>query len=99
MTTSLDFLSVHVGDFDNIRVAGQQANIWHTADKGQTWVKEYEESGYNLNDIINIGTDVAYAVGWDGKILETIDNGSTWEQKNSGLTSTLYDVKDQWAHE
>ena len=97
--TSLDLLSVHVGTFENIRVSGQNGNIWHTADKGLNWEMEYEEPGYQLYDVLNIGTNTAYAVGTDSKILQTRDSGETWHDLGTDVTlynMPLYDVQDRW---
>lgn len=97
--TSLDLLSVDVGTFENIRVSGQNGNIWHTADKGLSWKLEYEEPGYQLYDILNIGTNTAYAVGTDSKILQTKDFGETWDNFETDVNlynTELYDVTDRW---
>jgi photosystem II stability/assembly factor-like uncharacterized protein/subtilisin-like proprotein convertase family protein len=97
--TSLDLLSVHVGTFENIRVSGQNGNIWHTADKGLNWEQEYEEAGYQLYDIINIGLNAAYAVGTDSKILETFDYGETWTEPGTDVTlydTPLFSVTNRW---
>ena len=95
--TTLDMLAIDIGTFENIRAVGQQNNIWHTSDKGLSWKKEYEEIGYNLNDILNSGTNTAYAVGLEGKILETIDFGETWKERNTGTNSILYSITDPWS--
>jgi len=92
VVTTWDLYSIHVGTFENIRVCGQQGTIWRTTDKGLNWNQEHAENGYNLYGIVNAGLNCAYAAGDDGKILETNDYGENWVSRNTGITTTLYDI-------
>lgn len=51
-------------------------SIFHTADSGKTWVKNYDRA--ELKDIFFINADTGWAAGWYYGMLFTGDGGITW---------------------
>ena len=59
--------------------------------KGWTWLNPKPE-GNTLNDVSIFGNNYAVAVGYNGLILRSSDNGETWSKINSGITNILWGV-------
>ncbi|MGH3681585.1 MAG: WD40/YVTN/BNR-like repeat-containing protein, partial [Natronosporangium sp.] len=75
-------------------VAGSEATIWRSADRGETWTKTYEQhtSAFVTDlSIVADGTDQRMMAGWFtfsggpiGAGLHSVDGGQTW-QPSTGL--------------
>jgi len=77
-------------------VVGNAGAIYATDDGGKTWVarvndKKQNFTTENLVDVEAIG-NLAWATGFDGIILHSIDGGLTWEKQASGTTMALQGV-------
>jgi photosystem II stability/assembly factor-like uncharacterized protein len=63
-----------------------------TTDGGQTWSGQIP-AGSLLNSLWFTDPHHGWAVGCAGTILHTTDGGLNWQLQNSGVDTTLYDVK------
>ena len=78
-------------------VAGNEATIWRSTDRGQTWTKVFENgASYKVAsiEILQDGTDLnmvaAYGSATLGNILRSSDGGLTWQNSSTGLDTTGY---------
>ncbi|ANB18646.1 S8 family serine peptidase [Dokdonella koreensis] len=85
-----------VGGKDN-GVAGSEATIWRSTDRGQTWTKVHEATaGYKVTaiEIIQDGTDlnmVATAGSASlGGVLRSTDGGASWQPSSAGIEPVGY---------
>ena len=51
-----------------------------------SWVNPLPQ-GNTLNDVKKLGNGIVYAVGDNGTILKSLDDGLTWNKQKSGVTS------------
>ncbi|MBK7130875.1 MAG: gliding motility-associated C-terminal domain-containing protein [Crocinitomicaceae bacterium] len=58
---------------------------------GPIWTAQNSGTSLYLTDIEYVTATTAYAVGYNGKILKSIDGGVTWNEQTSGVTQNLYD--------
>ena len=79
-------------------VAGYEATVWRSTDKGTHWTKVFEgtadnEYVYDL-ELIQDGTDQIISAGRNdqgsglGGAMRSVDGGTTWESASTGLPST-----------
>ncbi len=88
-----NLFSIDVIPYGDYRACGNQASIISSSDFGDTWVKENETSFLDLYNVDTKGIGgPAYAVGSKGAILETLNGGNTWTQKESPTINALNDV-------
>jgi photosystem II stability/assembly factor-like uncharacterized protein len=66
-------------------------SIYKTTDGGNNWFFIYD-AGKTLKSLQVIGPDTCWAVGDDGKILCSIDQGNSWEEQNSNTNLDLSSV-------
>ena len=83
-------------------VVGNSGTIYATDDGGKTWLLRQDEKKKNfttehLVDVTLVG-NLAWATGFDGVILHSIDGGATWEKQTSGTTMDLQGVYFQNAN-
>ncbi|MBI3518043.1 MAG: hypothetical protein HY062_01630 [Bacteroidetes bacterium] len=69
------------GYIDNSPVSGKQRGYLYTSnDGGNTWQRLNDLTAVDLKKIAMVnGSTIGYAVGKDGIVLKTQDNGSTWD--------------------
>jgi photosystem II stability/assembly factor-like uncharacterized protein len=77
-------------------VVGDRGTIFATDDGGKTWQKRLNDKKQpftteHLVDVQMLG-NLAWATGFDGIILHSIDGGVTWEKQDSGTTMDLQGV-------
>ncbi len=58
----------------------------------QTWSDRNSSISNDLEDVFFIDNNNGWAVGRQGKIIQTTDGGSTWSEQNSGSTKDLNKV-------
>lgn len=77
-------------------VTGEQGELWTTTDGGATaWVERTKAIQIPpLHSIIKYGRVGAMAVGDDGTVIITLDNGLSWKVEITGISANLYD----WAN-
>lgn len=85
-----------VGGRDN-GVAGDEATIWRSTNRGQTWTKVYEATaGYKVTaiEIIKDGTDLNMIASAGsaslGGVLRSSDGGVTWQASSTGIEPVGY---------
>lgn len=85
-----------VGGKDN-GVAGNEATIWRSTDRGQSWTKVYEATaGYKVTaiEIIQDGTDLNMIASAGsaslGGVLRSSDGGLTWQPSSTGIEPVGY---------
>jgi subtilisin family serine protease len=85
-----------VGGKDN-GVAGNEATIWRSTDRGQTWTKVYEATaGYKVTaiEIVRDGTDLNMIASAGsaslGGVLRSSDGGVTWQPSSTGIEPVGY---------
>ena len=72
---------------------GNGSAVTTSTDAGITWSVSYIDSqARNIQAARFIDQNTGYVVGSGGLIMKTTDGGDNWEQQNSGVTVTLYDV-------
>jgi photosystem II stability/assembly factor-like uncharacterized protein len=59
--------------------------IWRSTNSGVNWTQVLAE--VNMNSVSFFDDNNGYAAGDSGKIYRTLNNGLTWEQQGSGLTT------------
>lgn len=70
-------------------ISGDQGEILHTTDGGDSWTSQNADPMYNLMSVYFIDQNTGWAVGTGGTILKTTDGGANWTPQNSNVTSTL----------
>ena len=78
----------------NGAIVGAGGSIVFTEDMGSTWnpAAIAGESESKLNSIFFIDEKTGWAVGNDGKVLQTINGGKFWREQNSTVNANLTDV-------
>ncbi len=78
-------------DPDSGLIVGSQGIVYQTTNGGFNWVyKEADASNPNFRDVVyGDSGGVAVAVGENGVIYRSQDNGSTWSSTTSGTTKNL----------
>src|SRR4030095_9008395 len=73
---------------------GDGGKIFYSSDGGDNWVQQQSNSNANLRAVASnsISSGVTVAVGLNGVILRTTNNGSTWAAVNSGFSGDLFAV-------
>jgi photosystem II stability/assembly factor-like uncharacterized protein len=79
----VDFIDDFSGD-SKLAVCGEDGTIYHTTSSGGVWDWQPVNTitTHTLRDIITIGCCLYIAVGDNGTIIKTNDNGQTWEDKS-----------------
>lgn len=69
--------------------------ILHSADQGRTWQVQYKgpNSLHEVNSIESADGTLLVAVGADGTLLRSADQGARWQKMASGTTEDLFAVK------
>jgi hypothetical protein len=77
-------------------LAGTEATIWRTTDRGQNWTKVYEATSnakVTAVEIVQDGTDLNVLASWGGTgfggMLHSADGGATWTASSSGLPTDV----------
>lgn len=84
---------VRVGE--KIFLAGERGHIGWSEDNGVTWTQSKVPTIQDIN-ALHFGTaDIAWAVGHDGNIFNTIDAGKTWNLQLDGLAYNLIRAQSQ----
>jgi len=108
------FHDIYFSDFDNGWIVGGCQTgevILHTADGGDTWVTQYNNSSINFNSVYFIDNETGWAVGgsfvaYPGfpSIVRTTNGGDTWQlatipyYPNCSLSSIYFsDIDNGWA--
>lgn len=85
-----------VGGKDN-GAAGNEATIWRSTDRGQTWTKVYEATAGNkvtAIEIVQDGTDLNMVATSGsaslGGMLRSTDGGATWQPSSTGIEPVGY---------
>jgi photosystem II stability/assembly factor-like uncharacterized protein len=77
-------------------VVGNSGTIYATEDGGKTWKLRQNDKKQNFTTehlvAVQMLGNLAWATGFDGMILHSIDGGVTWEKQNSGTTMDLQSV-------
>jgi photosystem II stability/assembly factor-like uncharacterized protein len=94
--TTPDLHAIAFRDDTHGIVVGNSGTIFATDDGGKTWVLRQNDKKQNfttehLVDVQMIGNQ-AWATGFDGVILHSIDGGVTWEKQTSGTSMDLQSV-------
>lgn len=86
----IDFIDKNTGWV----VGGSTTRIFKTTDGGINWAPQTGPATVTaaLNSVNFVNADTGYAVGNSGKIIRTIDGGTTWTEQTSGVTASLYKV-------
>ncbi len=72
--------------------AGDNGEIFKTADGGATWVKQSSGISSSIQGIAFLDEQIGWATGAFGAVLKTINGGSTWSvDKISEAASSSYD--------
>src|SRR6476646_2094027 len=87
--TDVFFFDQNTGVVSGILFTGQGA-IARTTDGGTNWSTSLYDQAMQGVDFTT--TDIGFAVGWAGRILNTTDSGITWSDQISGTSVNLNDV-------
>jgi len=67
--------------------------VFGTTDGGQSWNTQYEgSSGLAIWSVLPLNSQVAYAVGDGGLVLNTTDGGSTWQTQSTPTSAFLFGI-------
>ena len=80
-----DLLSVHFSDADHGWAVGRWGGIIHTADGGQTWLKQTSGTDHTLTAVFFVDSNTGWAAGEQGTILHTTNGGKTWSPQKSPM--------------
>jgi photosystem II stability/assembly factor-like uncharacterized protein len=82
--------------FDSGRgaIVGAGSSVYFTEDAGASWnqANVFGKSAVKLNSVFFADQKSGWAVGSEGKILQTSSGGKTWREQNSRVTADLFDV-------
>ena len=84
---NMDFANGSYGLF-----VGKNGSIVRTTDGCAHFEELNSGVASQLNDVVCVDENIAFAVGDSGAILATTDAGNTWKKQNSGTTFVLYAV-------
>jgi photosystem II stability/assembly factor-like uncharacterized protein len=87
--TDVFFFNQNVGVVTGAVFDGRGA-IARTTDAGMNWSTLFYDQALQGADFPT--TDIGFAVGWAGRILNTTDSGVTWTDQTSGTSVNLNDV-------
>lgn len=81
-------------DDQNGAIVGAGGNVYFTEDAGANWnqANVFGKSSAKLNSVFFADRKTGWAVGSEGKILQTLSSGRTWREQNSKITKDLFDV-------
>jgi len=71
-------------DGERLLVAGEQGHILYSDDDGQNWVQADVPVSLTITSVAFAGTGQAWAAAHDGYLLNSADNGLTWQVKLTG---------------
>jgi len=71
-------------------VSSGQGALSYTSNGGTSWSTEF--FGTDLKGLDFAGTNIGYAVGRDGYIIKTTNQGTNWINQTSGVSNILRDV-------
>ena len=69
---------------DRLLVVGEQGHILYSDDDGQTWTQADVPVSLTITSVTFAGPNQAWATAHDGYLLNSADNGATWQVKLSG---------------
>ena len=71
-------------DGERLLVAGEQGHILYSDDDGQNWVQADVPVSLTITSVAFAGPGQAWAAAHDGYLLNSADNGLTWQVKLTG---------------
>ncbi len=93
---SVHFTSANDGTATGMLLTGNSEVILQTFNGGINWTLVSVFNGGNwprmLNKLFFINSSIGYAAGSNGRILKTINGGSSWSSQPSGTSERLYDI-------
>jgi parallel beta-helix repeat protein/predicted outer membrane repeat protein len=93
---SVVFINENTGYAGGTNTSMARGTILKTTDGGVSWSSQVFINSNNVNSIIIINADTAYAVGQisgiSGKIFKTVDGGENWSINSIGNSNSLYSV-------
>jgi photosystem II stability/assembly factor-like uncharacterized protein len=72
---------------------GRWGTILHSADGGETWVRQTSGTDYTLSSISFVDPQNGWIVGDGGTILRTKDGGKSWVKQKSPISYFLFGVQ------
>lgn len=94
--TTQNLNAVHFADADNGVAVGANNAVIYTNDAGATWAAVTGPvPGQNLLSVWAVSADIWF-VGADnsGRLYYTLDGGTTWVEKTTGMSGTAGDITD-----
>ena len=85
--TDLEFLDCSSGI-----VIGTLGEIYQTSDAGVTWTSKYVCQCKGLMGLTHTTPNAVWAVGSKGTLVTSVDGGTTWQERNLGITDDLENV-------
>ena len=71
-------------------LTGRYGTVLKTSDYGQTWSTDAHSLTFSdIRDVKKVDSNVMVTVGFEGKIFMSSDQGSHWEERNSGTNNNL----------
>ena len=71
-------------DGERLLVAGEQGHILYSDDDGQSWTQADVPVSLAITSVAFAGPGQAWATAHDGYLLDSADNGATWQVKLTG---------------
>jgi photosystem II stability/assembly factor-like uncharacterized protein len=71
-------------DGERLLVAGEQGHILYSDDDGQSWTQADVPVSLTITSVAFAGSGLAWATAHDGYLLNSADNGATWQVKLTG---------------
>ena len=78
---------------DRLLVAGEQGHILFSDDDGQTWIQADVPISLAITSVAFAGPGKAWATAHDGFLLNSADNGTSWQVKLTGSDVAQLSVK------
>jgi hypothetical protein len=76
--------------FNKLYVTGHNGNLFISDNNGESWTKSITKTDRDIHDVYILSDGTGYAVGSNGIVLYTTDEGQNWAQiRNFGLYTDL----------
>ena len=74
-------------------IVAEEANIFHTKDGGETWLKQESGAKEDLFGVFFKDAQEGWITGLNGLLLHTSNGGTTWEEQECPVEDSLFAIR------